>query len=380
MADLFDVTRLFDAPAVGTIYTPAGSGGSASFGYMQDGISANLQDPTQVQAGDTVTWGGVTYEVTSLQSATVTATQANGGVIISNLQSYVIGLTDPTDPANTMWLWLPIDQSLLQNVDIGIPQLLTQGVVRDLSIQALTPITSIPYSDIDQNEDVQTLCFTAGTRIVAEAGEVVIDDLTVGDLVATCDAGLQPVRWIGRRHLDAATLARHPQLRPVRIRAGALGAGIPTADLVVSPQHRVLVRSKIAQRMFGVQEVLVAAKQLLALDGIEVAEDLTEVIYVHMLFDAHQVVIANGTEAESLYTGPQALRSVGAVGLEEIFAIFPQLRHRHADEAPDGARRLLTGRQGRNLAHRHLMNRKPVVMAAGAMAMARAAEHRHIGG
>ena len=53
--------------------------------------------------------------------------------------------------------------------------------------------------------------------------------------------------------------------RPIRIRAGTLGNGLPEADLIVSPQHRVLVRSGIARTLFGADEVLVAAKQLLAL-------------------------------------------------------------------------------------------------------------------
>ena len=93
--------------------------------------------------------------------------------------------------------------------------------------------------------------------------------LAEGDLVRTLDHGLQPVRWVGARRLSAAELAAAEKLRPIRIRAGALGPGTPRADLLVSPQHRVLVRSRIAQRMFGTDEVLVAAKQLLQIDGID---------------------------------------------------------------------------------------------------------------
>ncbi len=94
--------------------------------------------------------------------------------------------------------------------------------------------------------------------------------------------------------------------------AGALGPGHPARPLVVSPQHRILVRSAIAQRMFGSAEVLVAAKQLLSLDGIDVAQDLETVEYFHILFDRHEIVFAKGTETESLYTGPQALRGIAA--------------------------------------------------------------------
>lgn len=70
-------------------------------------------------------------------------------------------------------------------------------------------------------------------------------------------------------------------------------------DLLVSPQHRILVRSKVAQRMFGKQEVLAAAKHLLTLDGIEIADDVQETTYYHILFDRNEIVYADGAEAET---------------------------------------------------------------------------------
>ena len=201
-------------------------------------------------------------------------------------------------------------------------------------------------------------CFDAATLIETDRGPVRAGDLRPGDLVRTRDAGFQPVRWVGQRRLGAADLDRAPNLRPIRIRAGALGAGTPAADLVVSPQHRVLVRSRIAQKMFGTDEILVAAKQLCQLDGIDIAHDLDAVTYVHFLFDAHQVVFSNGAETESLYTGAEALKSVGAAAREEILALFPALR---AGEAAVPARLLASGRMARKLAVRHSENRKPLV-------------------
>lgn len=206
------------------------------------------------------------------------------------------------------------------------------------------------------------VCFARDTQIMTDRGPVAVQALGKGDLVMTRDAGPQPLRWIGRQRLSSTTLNAAPNLRPVRIRAGALGDGMPAQDLLVSPQHRILVRSRLALDLFGADEVLVAAKQLLSLDGIEIADDLPEGEYFHFLFDDHQVVFANGAEAESLYTGPQALKAVGQAALDEIYAIFPQLRDRHPDERPEGARLLLSGQQGRRLAARHAAEKRPLIV------------------
>lgn len=176
--------------------------------------------------------------------------------------------------------------------------------------------------------------------------------LTLGD-------GYQKLRWIGSRTFGAADLAAHPNLRP-RIRAGAPGPGQPDADLIVSRHHRVLVRSAVAARMFGKAEALVAAKRLLALDGIEVAEDLAEVTYWHVLFDAHQVVVSNGGLTESLFTGPEALRAVRPEARQEILETFPDLGA--APEAGAGAVRLLIpSRLARKLVERTARNGKLLV-------------------
>lgn len=208
----------------------------------------------------------------------------------------------------------------------------------------------------------QATCFGADALIETAKGPVAAGDLTVGTLVATRDAGLQPVRWIGRRVVGRDEMRAAPGLRPIRIRAGALGQGMPSRDLLVSPQHRVLVRSKIAQRLFDATEILVAAKQLLALEGVEVAEDIDEVTYVHFMFDAHEIVRANGAETESLFAGEQTLRMIGPKALDELFTLFPQLRN--PASPPQPARPLIEGKMARKLASRHARNGMDLVSDA----------------
>lgn len=212
--------------------------------------------------------------------------------------------------------------------------------------------------DVLNYETTHVVCFGADALIETARGAVRAGDLEVGDMVRTRDAGLQPIRWIGVNRLSAAQLDANPKLRPIRIRAGALGQDVPSSDLVVSPQHRVLVRSRIAQKMFGADEVLVAAKQLCQLDGIDIAEDLSSVTYVHFLFDEHQIVFSNGAETESLFTGDVALKSVGPAALEEILTLFPELR---GGVVPTPARELASGRMGRKMAARHQQNQRSLV-------------------
>ncbi|SIS57616.1 Hint domain-containing protein [Paracoccus saliphilus] len=215
----------------------------------------------------------------------------------------------------------------------------------------------IQYTEIEE----LVVCFAGGTMLETASGPVPVEELQVDDMVHTRDNGLQPIRWIGSRKLSMAGLQASPNLRPIRIQAGAIGKDIPESDLTVSPQHRVLVRSKIAQRMFSTDEVLVAAKHLLELNGIQIAEDVTEVEYFHILFDRHEVVFSNGAETESLHTGPQALKSLNAAAREEIFTLFPELREKSSEDCRPSARILISGRQGRKLAMRHNKNSRELV-------------------
>lgn len=203
------------------------------------------------------------------------------------------------------------------------------------------------------------ICFAAGTRILTDRGERCVEQLNVGDLVQTMDAGLQPIRWLGNKCVSAKNLKLRPNLRPIRIEAGALADGVPETDLIVSPQHRVLLRSKILQRIFGEGDALVPAVKLLVLDGVHQIDDDAEVTYWHLLFDDHQIVFANGAAAESLLLGQQALKMVSSEALEEITALFPEIAQ--PGFAPLPARRTLRNtRNLRDVFARHRKNAKPL--------------------
>lgn len=208
-------------------------------------------------------------------------------------------------------------------------------------------------------ENTGVVCFAAGTLIATDQGAVPVEHLSAGDLVLTMDNGLQPLRWTASRSLSAVDLAEHPNLRPIRISPKALGRESAEDDLIVSPQHRILVSSKVARRMFGEAEVLVAAKQLLAMDGVEIEVGAVEVTYFHLLFDAHEILFANGVPAESLYLGTQVQKALSPMGRAEIYTLFPEVSR--ADFMPRPCRMLVSGHQARRLCWRHAKNQKPVL-------------------
>lgn len=226
--------------------------------------------------------------------------------------------------------------------------------IRTLGISAGQ--TSVPYPP----EGDSATCFTPGTLIETATGPRPVETLATGDLILTRDHGYEPLRWIGRARVSAARLDLQPNLRPIRIKAGALGAGLPEYDLIVSPQHRILVRSAIVRRMFGAHEVLVAAKHLCLVPGIEALRPDNGTTYLHLLFDRHELVLSNGSWTESLLTGPQAMQAMSPAARREIMALFPELA---TGLRPQTARTLAKGRQARRLAERHVKNRRALTGA-----------------
>lgn len=202
-----------------------------------------------------------------------------------------------------------------------------------------TSTFSYTVQDEDGNTDIGLVnltttipCFVSGTLILTSEGEVPIDSLRPGDMIQTLDHGLQPLRWIGSRQLTQSELIARPHLQPITISVGALAPGLPNKNLTVSPQHRILLSSKIAKRIFGSMEVLVAAKKLQAHPGINLRTGKNcGVKYWHILFDDHQIVFSNGALTESLYLGQEGKKALSPSAAAEIKELFPKLWSQASD-------------------------------------------------
>lgn len=173
--------------------------------------------------------------------------------------------------------------------------------------------TVVTFSEIEN-----IVCFASDTEILTPHGKRLIKDLKAGDLVITRDNGLQPIRWIGARTVPALN-----KFAPIRFEAGSL----PNLDhtLLVSPQHRMLVGNHLSELYLGESEVLVTAKHMVN-DTTITRQIGGEVTYMHMLFDQHEIVYANGTAAESFHPADIGLNAISDEARDEVFKLFPQLR------------------------------------------------------
>lgn len=183
-------------------------------------------------------------------------------------------------------------------------------------------------------------CFTPGTLIATPRGEVPAESLRVGDQVITRDNGIQEIRWLGQKALTWYDLAANPHLKPVLIRQGSLGNGLPERDMMVSPNHRMLVANDRTSLYFDEHEVLVSAKHLVANDGIG-AVDAAGTTYIHFMCDRHEVVLSNGSWTESFQPGDYTLKGMGNAQRAEIYDLFPELKTEAGRDSYQAARRVL---------------------------------------
>ena len=307
--------------------------------------SLYAEDHFDLKAIDSLTYdigaGEVTDDKEAGQLAGATITFANGFSVVSAVQVVQVSSGDSflliSDSQKA-----PYGQQTIQSVEITSLFHATRGF-------APTGYEGASFA----------ICFCNGTSVRTARGSVLIETLRVGDLVECDGKGMRPVRWIGCRVVGRPELERHENLRPIRITAGALGNGLPKRDLLISQQHRVMVTSLIAERMFGESDVLIAANKLTALAGVFVDYTVEQFAYFHMLFDEHEVIFAENIPSESLLLGEQAMKALDTRALNEIREVFPRVLD--GDERPNPARTIPKGRMQRKLVQRHLRNKKSFV-------------------
>ena len=194
------------------------------------------------------------------------------------------------------------------------------------------------------------ICFTPGTQILTADGPRDVADLREGERIQTKDNGPQEILWIGSRRISGARLYAMPHLTPIRLHEGALDKGVPNTGLLVSPDHRMVLRGARAKALFNCDEVLVTARDLVNDRTVTFDRAVREVTYIHLLLPSHQVVFANAVETESFHPASAAMATMDPAEQVRLFDRLPDLRG-DAQTYGSYARRVLSDGEAAILRH-----------------------------
>lgn len=203
--------------------------------------------------------------------ATVTITSNDGPPASQNFTATYDGLTAGGLPVFT-----------LDTSDVGF---IPNGSIGILSETDLTG----QFSAVVNTGDF-TVCFAAGSLIATPKGERAVETLAIGDLVTTADGRTVPVKWIGRQTVQKF-FTPADQFAPVRITAGALGDGLPHADLRLTACHGLVIDGVLINA-----GALVNGTTILRESKAELPDRMT---YWHVETEDHDVILANGAPAET---------------------------------------------------------------------------------
>jgi hypothetical protein len=281
-----DPTAIFDGAVAGDFSTLAGGmttlelAGSVAASLTGIGTSFTGFGVLDFAAGASWTASGDVAGLTGLQ--TITGFAASDTIVLDGFS----------------------ETSALYQSGVGLELTGTAASTATLAIDGAFTTHNFKISAQGGNTTISIACFVEDTRILLTHGEIKVQDITPGDIAILADGTTAPVRWIGRRHLD---ITRHPRpdaISPVLIEAGALADGTPCRDLLVSPDHALLLGG-----------VLIPASILLNGTSIRTAAKSC-VTYYHVELDRHGVLLAEGAPAESyLDTGNRTMFENGGAAL-----------------------------------------------------------------
>ena len=192
-----------------------------------------------------------------------------------NPTEYYVSLFDLSPTQSVTLEWRSEDPTYFDSVQYFSPTYSSSAGV-DSSFELNGAVTVTPA------------CYCPCTLLMTDRGNVPVEALAIGDTVITATGRARSIRWLGRRSYAGRFLAANPNLQPIRFRAGSLGDGLPRRDLLVSPEHAMLLDG-----------VLIPAKALVNGSTIVQERGLDWVDYYHVELDSHDVLLAEGAPSES---------------------------------------------------------------------------------
>jgi hypothetical protein len=172
--------------------------------------------------------------------------------------------------------------------------------------------------------DPPPICFGETVELETPVGRRRVCDLRAGDAVLTEDGRSVTIAWIGVSCYGRFQATADPRLRPVHLHAHALGRGLPDRDLVLSPQHRVVVEGPACELLFGTERVFVIARHL-PLPFATWPEPEADVRYYHLLLENHEIVVSNGLPTESFQPARRMIETLSEAARCSLMAVLKVL-------------------------------------------------------
>ena len=199
--------------------------------------------------------------------------------------------------------------------------------------------------------DVLSICFMAGTMIRTPQGEVAVETLQRGDLVVTIEGAAKPVSWLGKQTVSSR-FADPVRSWPVRIVAGALGENVPARDLLVSPDHALLVEGVLVHAGALVNDTSIVRETSVP----------ASFIYYHVELDDHSLILAENVPAETFIDNADRLHFDNWAEHEVLYPAGKPIEELPFPRA--------TARRQVPVALRHKLDERAQVIGAGESAVA----------
>jgi hypothetical protein len=195
-----------------------------------------------------------------------------------------------------------------------------------------------------------TSCFFKGTLILTPYGERRVEDLVSGDLISTQDNGPQPIAWMCKNKISAKDMKANPDALHIRFSKGSLGYKIPHRDLILVPNHRLLIDDWRASYLFEESKVLATAVSLQNGKTVRAIKPRKiSVEYYHLVFENHEIITANGALSESLLLSDDFINSLSVKARAELGGIFTGALNTTDAVHTQPVARLLTEQQGQTI-------------------------------
>ena len=170
-----------------------------------------------------------------------------------------------------------------QKPSFGPTYTITVNSYTDSSATTFTPTTGNVLNVV-----APPACFAKGTQLATPSGPTKVEHLRPGNRVITRTGQVRPIVWTGSRDIDLLTAHDPHLLQPIRFRAHCVANNVPSADLLLSPDHAVLIDGH-----------LIKAHALV--NGSSIAPDpVDRVTYFHVELETHDILLAENLPAESL--------------------------------------------------------------------------------